>query len=133
MNYDVKACLKDQFKVIAAGCLALLLIFSFLLILFSKRTQLFPQEGIWYCEDLGIQITFDDSGQAFAMVNGEKISCACGIVRGSKDIHIISQQPDHPLFPLGEFIFSGEQVKLHDDQLVVQDDHGNQYTFTRIR
>lgn len=133
MNYDVKACLKDQFKVIAAGCLALLLIFGFLLILFSNPTQWFPQEGVWYCEDLAIQIAFDDSSQTFAMVNGEKISCACEIDRGSKDIRISCQQPDHPLFSLGKFIFSGEQVKLHDDQLVVQDDHGNQYTFTRIR
>lgn len=41
----------------------------------ARRGNPYPKEGVWYCEELQMQISFDDSELSYYIENGKKIRC----------------------------------------------------------
>lgn len=118
----------------AAICILIPLLLSFLfqngLI---EYAQFFPEDGIWYCEELQIQAAFGETGETFIVVEGEKIDCVWENDPGSEWLNIISQDRDTKVFKLGESVFSGTYVRLDETRLVLRDpDSGQEYTFVKI-
>lgn len=110
-------------------CLNLAIIF-----IFSHPTPSVarPDEGIWYCEELKMQLSFEDDS-SYAVVNGEAISCIWENDRGSDVIGILCQDQNVEAHGLGDTIFWGYQLELTDDKYIVCDGvTGIAYTFTRI-
>ena len=91
-----------------------------------------PEEGIWYSEELQIQLSYEQHTQSFAIINGEKIVCACGSDRGVPNLYVSCQETDHPMYRLGQEIFSAKIVSLSETEFVVYDEQtSRQYVFTR--
>lgn len=91
-----------------------------------------PKEGIWFCEELQIQLSYEQHTQSFTIINGEKIKCACGSDRGVPYLHVSCQETDHPMYRLGQEIFSAKIISLSETEFVVYDEESLQrYVFIR--
>lgn len=92
-----------------------------------------PEDGVWYCEDLQIQLSYDVGKECYAIIDGEKITAACGSDRGVKRLYVSSQQKDHPKYYLGKTIFAAEIISLNETEFVVYDEQAQrEYIFYRI-
>lgn len=80
----------------------LILNILFLLILSSTPMVFFPEEGVWYCEQLQIQISCEQPEDCWILSNGEKIQCTWGSDRGSKWMSVSSQDRTTGQFKLGQ-------------------------------
>lgn len=92
-----------------------------------------PEEGIWYCDELQIQLSYESYAQCYIIEDDEKILCACGSDRGVKYIHVTCLERNHPQYKLGDVIFFAEVISLNDTELLVYDEQTEQqYVFLRI-
>lgn len=92
-----------------------------------------PEEGVWYCDELQIQLSYEAHTQSYIIQNDEKILCACGSDRGVKYIQVFCQERNHPDYELGELIFLAEIISLDEMQLIVYDEQTEkQYIFYKI-
>lgn len=92
-----------------------------------------PEEGIWYCDELQIQLSYESDAECFVIKDGEKIRCACGSDRGVNHIEVSCQHENHPDYRLAELIFSAEIISLNESELLVYDEQTDrQYVFLRI-
>ena len=91
-----------------------------------------PQEGVWYCEELQIQLSYEHDAATYITENGDKIFGICGTDRGSKLIGILCQST-HGGHYVGEELFLAEITSLDNGTLVLYDeDSGQEYIFQRI-
>lgn len=110
----------------------LLICVILLLFLTGCYTDWMPQEGDWFCEELQIQISFDD-GESYFVYDGEKIQCDCINDRGSKSFFVISQAFDIDDLPVGTELFSAEYVELTDSIFTVKEEStGIEYIFVKV-
>lgn len=92
-----------------------------------------PEEGVWYCEDLQIQLSYDIGKECYVIINGEKIKAACGSDRGVNWLYVTSQQQGHPKFDLAEVIFSAEIISLNEVEFIVYDEQAKrEFVFYRM-
>ena len=95
------------------------------------REQYFPEDGVWYCEELEMQMSFETDVESYATVEQTRISCCTGYERGSDRITVYCQSFDNPYYKVGEAVFTGEHVSLEERQLVLRADDGRDYVFER--
>lgn len=109
-------------------------IFTFLIfsgILPAPRYE--PEDGIWYCAELQIQLSYEQDVEGFIVKNGEKILTTCGSDQGVKKVFVLCSQEKHPDYPWGELMFSAEIISLDEESLVVYDEQTDKsYIFMRI-
>ncbi|MBQ4565590.1 MAG: hypothetical protein IJA48_04505 [Oscillospiraceae bacterium] len=93
-----------------------------------------PQEGIWYCHELQVQMAFSKGIKTYAIIDGIEIECATLNDRGSNYVGVIYQDLNHKDlgYRLGDSLFEGECRKLTDNTLYVEDENGDIYEFVRI-
>lgn len=92
-----------------------------------------PVEGVWYCDDLQIQISYDREYETYAIVNGAKVICVAENDAGSISTSVICQELGHEKYDLGDAIFWGEYVELTDSVFILKDVHTKElYTFRRM-
>lgn len=95
--------------------------------------QYAPEDGIWYCEELLIQLSYEPESPCFIIENNQEIVCACGSDRGSDRINIFCQDAGQSEYHMGELVFSAQVISLNDIELVVFDENTNQqYIFRKI-
>ena len=108
----------------------------YLVILFANIAyipQFEPAEGIWFCEELQIQLDYNDGSETFIIEEGEILHCSCGSDRGVKEIQVSCEQRSHPIYELGELIFRAEIKQLTDKKMTVfKPTTGEEYIFVRI-
>lgn len=105
---------------------------AILLCLTACYSEWMPQDGIWYCEALQMQISFAE-GECFTVIDGEKILCDCINDKGSTNFFIISQASHIEGLPVGTELFSAERVKLTETEFVVREEKtGKEYVFIKI-
>lgn len=106
----------------------------------------FPNDGIWYCEELQAQFTmrqaeafvspddeyFVDESENYVIVNGDRIAAVLESNRGATYVWIVCQELEHPDFYCGEIIYTFDFVSLSDTEYILKDDTGKRYTFVRI-
>ena len=98
---------------------------------YNNPTVFYPTEGIWFCEELGIQINFDSYNDNFIQIDNEYYVCWFDTNRGSSLMFIRSQDVDLGE-NLGESLFTGEYVHSDDQSFSVRDTKSSSvYTFRR--
>ena len=91
-----------------------------------------PEEGIWYCEELQIQLSFEENHDSYMVIDGIQIRCVWENDTNSQDIRVLCQGANTFGYGMGESLFSGRYVELSDDQYVVENRQTReQYTFIR--
>lgn len=92
-----------------------------------------PENGVWYCEDLQIQLSYDIGKECYAIIDGEKIKTACGSDRGVNRLCVSNQQKGHPKYYMGETIFVAEIISLNETEFVVYDEQAQrEFVFYRV-
>lgn len=91
-----------------------------------------PEDGIWYCEELDMQLSFSISDDSYIVIDGEKVICSVRNNRGSETFSLLIQESGVPNYKLGDAVFHGEHVSLTEEAFTVKDlDSGKQYVFIR--
>lgn len=114
----------------------LLIICSILLPFLSACSpdQYEPTEGVWYCEELNIQLSYESDEITYMVIDGELVVCACGSDKGVDRILLCCQQEGHRDFYLGELLFEAQIIALRESELLVYvDTLDTQFSFERIK
>ena len=90
-----------------------------------------PQSGVWYCEELQIQLSYEDDEVTYITENGKQIIGTCETDRGSKWIGVLCRT-DEVGYYVGDQLFLAKIISLNDDTLVLYHEDTNQkYIFLR--
>lgn len=93
-----------------------------------------PEEGVWYCEDLGIQLSFSQNNETYAIIDDRKVQCTWINNKGAADFSVLVQQSDVANYDIGDSIFWGTYVSLSENEFVVEDcNSGARYVFIRYK
>lgn len=132
-----------KFKKVLPICLwavlGLVVIYSFfwiagLFLTAGHAASWVPEEGVWYCDDLGIQLSFSRGDETYAIIDGRKVQCACINDRGAADFSVLVQQRDVLNYDIGESVFWGKYISLSENEFVVEDCRtGARYVFIRYK
>lgn len=117
---------------------SVLLVFTFLFpLIFTgipimSNKEFYPQNGNWYCEELKLQLSFENPQDCFIYIENEKITCGCGSDKGSSWMSVGCQEyTSH--FELGEEVFGGEFIKWEGNELVIfEPESKKEYTFIQV-
>jgi len=91
-----------------------------------------PEEGVWFCKALQIQLSYEQGEETFIIEDGKKIICGCGSDRGVKAVYLFCQEFNHPEYDLDEVIFAAQIIKCNNSLLLVREEKTQQeYTFLR--
>jgi len=91
-----------------------------------------PEDGVWYCEELQIQLSFEEDVDSYVIVNGERKKCSWCNEQYSRILWVDFDEDDDGY--LDDFYFSGERVSLDDgdDEFVLRTEEGEEFVFVRI-
>ena len=109
------------------GCKLIIYLLCVAFLLTGCKTTLWrPESGVWYCEELQMQLSFDSEVPCFVTQNGTEVNCTWFNNSGSVYITVCYLTKDYDYIT----ILDGKYVDLTDDSYIVEDmDTGIQYTF----
>ena len=130
------------FRPLIIGVLVLLVIIGSLFIYIKMeisssfdldpRREYTPDDGVWYCDELKMQLSFSKQYQSTVSIDGEELQCACINDIGSDGIYVLCQESDNQVYALGELIVWLEYVSLDGEAYTVKDHNtGETYIFMR--
>ena len=118
------------YGILVAFFLLLLLYVVLIFTLEPKNKVWRPEQGVWYCEELHMQLSFEKGYKSYVILDGEAILCACENDRGSKNLLVLCQEPNVKGYEIGDPIFSGRYVDLNNNKYTVKDNDSHElYTF----
>ena len=119
-------------KIVAKIILVILVVALFSHCAYEIYTQrIYPEGGMWYCEELQIYINFDGDGMSKAIVDGEEIDCRA-LYEDSSSLIRVNRVYDDVVY-IGQCEFAGYFVSLKDNELVLRGrDTNAEYTFVKI-
>lgn len=91
-----------------------------------------PKEGVWYCEELQIQISFEENNDTYVTEDGNQIMCTWSHDRNSKHFEVWCIDFNTHFYEYDDVVFSGTFVKLTNDQYILEDEAGKEYIFLRM-
>ena len=121
-------------------CLVLLLIIGIcisfvgcdLTALVPKPVEYMPPDGVWYCEELEMQLSFEPDAKGYAMVNGVKVACSVGNDPGTKYFWVTCTESVLDMSP-GHVLWEAEYVDRSESAFVVKEQNtGRIYTFVKL-
>ena len=116
-------------------CVCVCIICLMLTLVQCKPDQTFPEEGLWYCAELQIQICpgKDSAGQyAYTFINGEKRSCALYTDYGNKFLGIGYMYEVDGTWDYTS-LYRGEWISFNDERIVTRDRQTQiEYVFVRV-
>lgn len=135
MNYSALRCLRDNIRILLLGGIALLALFGvFVVICAQPPVQWEPTQGVWFCDELSIQLSYEEDDESFIIEDGNKIICACGSDRGSRRIEVSCQDNSTRDYYMGELVFSAEILSLEGNELnVYHKETEREYIFLKVR
>ena len=96
-----------------------------------KITLWRPEDGVWFCDALRMQLSFDQNTPCYITQKENRIHCSWENDRGSVYIYIFCIE-DTSQYSYGDTLFCGKCVSLTDNEYVLEDtDTGNHYAFYR--
>jgi len=107
--------------------------FVFVIIgIYKQYKKAASMEGIWYCQELKLQVSLDDYQNAFFMDNGEKILCKCYLSGNGRNLDVYCREFEHPKYRNGKTILGAEVRHYEDMSMRVYDRKTwQEYTFVR--
>lgn len=122
-------------KIILSLVVILVILFRLCLLGYLLYSP-FPKDGVWYCEELNMQASFNENETWAVFENGEKRSCCALIMDGSDYVQIY--YADYPVIPEG-IIFNGYCSYWDEDEMIIVEvdgrkvqTEGQKYTFVRV-
>ena len=94
-----------------------------------------PDSGVWYCDELEMQLSFDKSTPyCFVVQDGTKIECTWENDRGANYIAVMHSWETQKKNNFKNIeIFCGTCIELTDEKYVLEEvETGTQYTFYPI-
>ena len=121
-----------RFKFVAIMILIVVLMATLLSCLCTvANRQIYPEDGIWYCDELQLYINFGFNQTSKAIIDGEEIQCEANHMGDSLNITVVRLYDEST--PENRVLFPGEYVSLKDNELVLRHrDTRVEYTFVRI-
>lgn len=112
------------------GCKLIIYLLCVAFLLTGCKTTLWrPESGVWYCEELQMQLSFDSEVPCFVTQNGTEVNCTWFNNSGSVYITVCYLTKDYDYIT----ILDGKYVDLTDDSYIVENmDTGIQYIFCKI-
>lgn len=119
-------------RVIAWIVFGILLLLGIVTICSCRPAVVFPTEGIWYCDELQMQLDFEDRTETLVETDDTKVKCQWFSDRGSPYIAVACDVKNCEYCPYGECIFKAEYSSLSETELILKSIHdGKIYTFYR--
>lgn len=131
------------FRPLIIGILILLVILGVLLICMRIETsrllvlgpsrEYTPEDGVWYCSELEMQLSFSKKYHSTVVMGEEKLQCSWINDKGSDDIYVVCQEIDNQFYDLGELLFWLEYVSMDEETYEVKNhDTGETYVFIKL-
>ena len=120
---------KGKIIILLSVVLVILIIFGYLYAFSTRR--IYPDAGIWYCEELQLYLNFGYNEKSIAIIDGNEIECTAGHMDNSlyitvKRLHYDSNSNEGIIFP-------GEYVSLNDSELILCHRYTKvEYIFIRV-
>lgn len=112
----------------------IVLLISFIILMLCICTydsQLYPEDGVWYCEELQIYIDFGPGQISKAIIDGEEIDCEIHHRSDSLSITIVRLYSEST--PENRVLFPGKFISQKGNELILCDrDTKVEYTFVKI-
>ena len=128
----IKGNLKRLVKLFAAICIVS---FSLMFLVQCKPTQALPNKGIWYCEDLQIQICFDKNPDMYEthIISEKKVNCTLSTDYGNRFFSIMYQDTINSEYNYDTCFYSGECIYFDEEKMVTKEvDTGREFVFERL-
>lgn len=111
-----------------------MVIFVVILLCFTScRTNWMPEDSVWYCDELQMQLSFISGVESFCIIDGEKIPCICENDTSSMWFCVFSQATNMENLPAGTELFCAERVSLTETSFVVREiKTKKEYTFIKL-
>lgn len=91
-----------------------------------------PQEGVWYCKELNLTLSFERETSSTYFVDGNIVLCQYENERWTNDIYVTCKKSNNSTFEVGDKVFSGTCVELSDQVLIIREDISREkYVFIR--
>jgi len=120
----------------AIAIMVAVLILACLLLTGCNITKLyFPTSGIWYCEQLQMQLAFDNSKFDYNVfiINNILYACMPSYDPGMSTISIVYKDDDRADYSLGDIIFHGAYVKSNETSFTLRELYGDrEFVFIRV-
>lgn len=97
-----------------------------------NRNRKYPTEGVWYCEEYQIQLSFEGTYKNYFTINGKQIECVWNVERGSDWLSLWCMEEDNSDVDYYQTVFLCRFISLTEDELVVRDEAGTRYVFVRV-
>ena len=129
--------MKEFFTDISKRLLLFLLVFILIAALvigciyWLSNRRIYPEGGMWYCEELQISINFDHNGISKAVIDEKAYDCTAGHLDDSLyiTVKLLHNDPDFD----SQVVFPGEFVSLKGNELILCDrDTKVKYSFIRM-
>lgn len=106
-----------------------------------------PQSGVWRCEQLQMELSFQkkpsfvavdetvenrNESLSFVMIEGEHVGCYAHNDKGSKNVYIHCREKGNKYFYEDQTICVLQHLSINEREWVLQDEGGQQYKFVRI-
>ena len=91
-----------------------------------------PEEGVWYCDELQLQLSFEEEVESCVIVDENQKKCMLVNEQYSKILSVYCFKDENEFFDEAEMVFSGERVSLTDEEFVLRTEDGEKYVFVRI-
>ena len=98
-----------------------------------------PIDGMWYCEELKLQLSFENVYDSFLIVDGKKIPCSYSNEHGTGIIDVSFLDDSFHAFDYDQIFFTGRCDYWDEEKMIVTEwldtegnKKGNQYTFVRV-
>ena len=123
-------------RILMISSIAVLFLFGAMVGCEIYRSQpggAYPDEGTWYCEELQIQISFDDPDNCYYIKDDEKLPCGPAIEHGGTGVmYILPRDNDSNIYDADNPILKCEYIWKTRKLFVVKDcETGQKYKFTR--
>lgn len=96
----------------------ILLLFMILIVFcgcdISFKDNWVPQDGIWRCEDLQLELSFEKGVDTYIEIEGQRIRCVCLNDKGSQYISVLIQETGVHSYVIGSTVFYGKYICLTD-------------------
>ena len=98
--------------------------------------QYAPKDGIWYCDELSLTLSYETDQRSYFLKNGEKIICSRTGHTQSRYVDIyeveeIVREDGDTAYMHKALLFEFEILQLEQEYFVVCDNSNNKYKFVR--
>lgn len=94
-----------------------------------------PREGVWYCEDLQLQFSFEKDQETYMIIDGEKHDCYCvdNSIR-TELLDVVSKEKEKEFKNYHDTLaFRGTLYELKENSMIIlQWKTEKPYTFVRV-